>query len=95
MGTATGGKFNLQAAVAAYQALANAAPAAIKPQVEIVASAFVTFATALQKAGYKVGTVPSASQIATLETAVKALDTSKLRSAEKAIATWASTNCKA
>jgi hypothetical protein len=95
MGTATGSKFNLQAAVAAYQTLANNAPAAIKPQIEIVASAFVTFATALQKAGYKVGSVPSATQIASLESAAKALETPQLQSAEKAIAAWASTNCKA
>jgi hypothetical protein len=95
MGTASGSKFNLQAAVAAYQQLANAAPAAIKPQIEIVAAAFVKFATALEKAGYKVGSVPSASQIATLETAVKALETPQLTSAEKAIAAWAGTNCKA
>ncbi len=90
----SGGKFNLNAAVKAYQNLANAAPSAIRPDIEAIASAFTAFASALSKAHYTFGTVPSASQITALEQATKVFSQAKLKSASNAIEAWAVANCK-
>ena len=90
----SGGKFNLSAMVNAYQNLANEAPSAIRSDVQVISSAFATYAADLQKAGYKFGTVPSASQISALESAAKSFDAPKLKSASKAIESWAVVNCK-
>ncbi len=90
----SGGKFDLSAMVKAYQNLANAAPGAIRSDVQVISGAFATYAGDLQKAGYKFGTVPSASQIAALESAAKSFDAPKLKSASKAIEAWAVANCK-
>lgn len=89
----TGGKFNLNAAVKAYQDLANAAPGAIRSDVQVIASAFSAYASALAKAHYTFGTVPSASQIAALEQAGHVFSEAKLRNASKAIEAWAVKNC--
>lgn len=91
----SGGKFNMNAAVTAYKNLANAAPSAIRPDLEVLANAFATYGSLLSKSGYKVGSVPSASQIASIEQAAKALSTSKLASASKAVEAWAVKNCSA
>jgi hypothetical protein len=91
----SGGKFNLNAAVKAYQNLANAAPAAIRPDIQELAAAFSSYASALNKVGYKFGSVPTASQITALESASKDLSASKLASASKALETWAVKNCSA
>jgi hypothetical protein len=90
----SGGKFNLSAMVKAYQNLANAAPSAIRSDVQVISSAFAAYASDLQKAGYKFGSVPSASQISALESAAKSFDAPKLKSASKAIEAWAVANCK-
>ncbi len=90
----SGGKFNLSAMVKAYQNLANAAPSAIRSDVQVISSAFAAYAGDLQKAGYKFGSVPSASQISALESAAKSFDAPKLKSASKDIEAWAVANCK-
>ena len=90
----TGKKLNYQAAVKAYQGLANAAPSAIRPDLEQLASAFTSFANALSKTGYTAGKVPSPSQLAGLESAAKSLESSKLAAAEKHLESWAAANCK-
>lgn len=90
----SGGKFDLSAMVKAYQNLANEAPSAIRSDVQVIATAFAGYASALQKAGYKFGTVPSASQIGALESAAKSFDVPKLKSASSAIEAWAVANCK-
>jgi hypothetical protein len=95
MSSATsGGKFNLNAMVKAYQNLANAAPSAIRSDVQTIAGAFATYASDLQKAGYKFGSVPSASQISALESAAKSFDLPKMKDASKSIEAWAVANCK-
>jgi hypothetical protein len=91
----SGGKFNLDAAVKAYQNLANAAPAAIKPDIQELASAFTAYASVLSKANFKFGSVPSASQITALESAAKDLSASKMETASKAVEAWAVKNCSA
>src|SRR5579863_9289092 len=67
----TGGKYNLNGVEKAYQDLASAAPSAIHSEVQEIANAFTAWASALSKANYKLGTVPSATQIAALEQASK------------------------
>lgn len=96
MGAASsGGKFNLQAAVAAYQGLVNAAPSEIRPDLQLMARAFSSFATALSKAGYAPGKVPTAAQLAGLQSAAQALNQPQLRSAEQKLSAWARQNCRA
>lgn len=90
----TGKTFDVQQAEADYAKLANDAPAAIQPDVKMIAQAFSSFASALEKANYKIGTIPSASQLASLESAVKAFSSSDLEKAEASIANWAKQNCK-
>ena len=90
----SGGKFNLNAMVKAYQNLANAAPSAIRPDIEEFASAFSTYASTLSKVGYKFGSVPTASQISAIEGATKLFTSAKLKSAETNLEAWAASNCK-
>jgi hypothetical protein len=91
----SGGKYNLSAAVAAYRALANAAPSAIRPDLQTLAGAFTAYATAVGKAGFKPGQVPSPTQIAAIEAAAKQFSNTKLLAASKAIESWAAKNCTA
>ncbi len=93
MQSATGKTFNLSAAVAAYNNLANAAPSAIKPAVQTIATAFGSFASALEKVNYKLGSVPSATQLAGLESAVHVFEQSNVKQAETSVAAWAKQNC--
>jgi len=96
MQAATGGrKPDLQAAVKAYQDLANAAPSAIQPDLQTIAQAFSAFASALAKTGYTVGQAPTASQAAALQSAVQGFSQSKIRTAEQNVAAWAKQNCHA
>ena len=95
MSSATsGGKFNLNAMVAAYKNLANQAPSAIRPDIQTLAAAFSAYASALSKVGYKFGSVPSASQITALEGATKVFNSAKLKAATKNLEAWAVANCK-
>jgi hypothetical protein len=88
---------NLQATVAnetkALQAMASAAPSQIRGDFETFAAAFNSYAQAISKAGYKLGSVPTAAQIAQLQTAAKAFSVPKLRAAELHLSAWARTNC--
>jgi hypothetical protein len=88
-----GGKLNLQAAANAYQDLANAAPSAIRPDVQTISHAFSTFIAALEKSGYTLGHTPTASQTAALQSAVQLLNQSNIRTAEQNVAAWAKQNC--
>ena len=95
MSSATsGGKFDLQAVVKAYQDLANAAPSAIRPDIQVLAAAFTTYANALSKSGYTFGKVPTPTQISAIERAVKVFSEAKLKSAANHIESWAVQNCK-
>jgi hypothetical protein len=88
-----GGKYDLQTAVSAYQGLASAAPAQIRPDVQLMAQAFSSFAAALSKAGYVPGKVPTAAQIAGLQSATKIFSQPKLRAAGQRLSAWAHQNC--
>lgn len=88
-----GGKLDLQAAVKAYQDLANAAPSAIQPDMQTISQAFSAFAAALAKTGYTVGHAPTASQAAALQSAVQVFTQPKLRTAAQKVAAWARQNC--
>lgn len=89
----SGGKLNYQAAVKAYQQLADSAPSAIRPDIEAMAQSFSSFANALAKSGYKAGKTPSPSQLIAHESAAKAFSSSKLVTAEKDVEAWAVKNC--
>lgn len=84
---------NFTAYAKAFQAMADAAPSQIHGDFETLAHAFNGYAQALAKAGFKPGTVPSAAQMAQLETALKSFDTAKLRAAEQHLQAWARSNC--
>ena len=88
-----GGKFDLQAEVSAYQGLANAAPAAIRSDVQLLAQAFSSFATALEKVHYKPGTVPTPAQIAGVQAAAHVFSEAKLHAAGQRVEAWAHQNC--
>jgi hypothetical protein len=90
---ASGGKFDLQAELNAYQALANAAPAEVRPDLQTLEQAFTSFLTALQKAGYKQGSVPTASQILAIQGALQSFNQPKLRAAEQRLSAWGRRNC--
>jgi hypothetical protein len=89
----SGGKLNYQAAVKAYQGLADAAPSAIRPDLEAMAQSFTSFANAIAKSGYKPGKTPSPAQILALESAAKSFSSGKLATAEKDVEAWAVKNC--
>jgi hypothetical protein len=94
---ASGNPLNaLQGEAAEIQALAKAAPSAIRGDFETFSTAFTGFLDALQKAGYKLGskTPPTAAQAAAFEKAARSLDTPKLRAAEAHLSAWARQNCK-
>ena len=91
----TGKSLDLSGVATAYKNLADASPAAIKPDMETIAGEFGNFAAAVQKVGYTPGKVPTPAQIGALQSAVKLLDQSKLRTAETHIASWAAQNCHA
>jgi hypothetical protein len=91
----TGGKFDLQSSLAAYQALESAAPAEIRPDLQTVGQAFAAFATKISQIGYKPGTVPSASQIVALQGVLAQFNAPKLRAAEQRLSAWARKNCHA
>jgi hypothetical protein len=89
----SGGKIDLNAVSKAYQNLADAAPSALKPAIEKLAGAFTAYLSAITKAGYKPGTVPSATQLAAMEQAVKLITASDVTNAAKAAEAWAAKNC--
>jgi hypothetical protein len=92
-GAHSGGKFDLQAAVSAYHDLANAAPSAIRPDVQVMAQLFSSFAAALSRVGYTLGKTPTAAQLAGLQTATQMFNQPKFRAAEHRLTVWAQQNC--
>lgn len=90
-----GGKFNLQTAAQAYQALAAAAPSEIQPDLQTLSTAFTDFAAALSKVNYTLGQVPTAAQLGALQSAGQVFTSAKVRTAEQNISSWAKANCNA
>ncbi|HEY1563727.1 MAG TPA: hypothetical protein VGF72_03490 [Gaiellaceae bacterium] len=76
------------------QALADAAPSDIRGDFQTFATAFKGFLQALDKAGFKPGSTPTAAQVSALSKAAQALNTPKLRQAEAHLSAWAAKNCK-
>ena len=86
-------KPNLQAAVNALQSLAKATPSEISPDVQLLAQTSSNFASALAKSGYTPGQVPTASQIADVQTAAQGFTQPQVRAAEQHVSAWAHQNC--
>lgn len=88
---------NVQATVqnedAVLQALAQAAPSAIRGDFETFANAFHVYFQAIAKLKLKAGSVPTAAQIAELTKAAQSLNTAKLQAAEQHLSAWAQQNC--
>ncbi len=90
---AASGQSTLSTTSSEFKAMENAAPAAIRSDVETIATAFAGYSTALKKVGYKAGTVPTASQIAALTALSKNFATAKVTAAEQHLAAWGQKNC--
>ena len=91
--SAGNGTSSLTAEANALNALANAAPSEIRGDFATFASAFVAYAKALDKAGFKPGKTPTASQIAAITQATKSFSTTKLQAAEQHLSAWGKKNC--
>jgi hypothetical protein len=78
---------------AALESFVSQVPSEIRGDVKTLADAFKKYADALKAAGFKAGTVPSADQIAKLQSAFKEIDTAKVRQAEQHLTAWAQKNC--
>ncbi len=87
------GATGLAAEAKIVQQAAASAPSAIRGDIETLAGAFTTYASALKKAGFKPGATPSTADYAALATALQSLDAPKLRKAEQNIEAWAKKNC--
>jgi hypothetical protein len=92
--TTSGGKVDLKNAVNAYQALANAAPSAIRPDLQVTERAFASFAGELSKVGYTPGKAPSPAQLSSLQSAVQVFSQPQIRAAEQHLSAWAHQNCR-
>jgi len=93
MESMTGKNSNETAVAADFQSLADAAPSAIRPDLETVAKAFTSFTTALTKSGYSIGKTPTAAQTAAMAAAMAAFNQPKLKAAETALQAWGKKNC--
>jgi cytochrome c556 len=89
------GAKTLQTEESELQALANAAPPAIKSDFQTFATTFQSFRGAIQKSGYNLGskTPPTPAQAAALAKAAKSFDGTKLKQAEQHLSAWARQNC--
>jgi hypothetical protein len=94
--TSGGTEASFQAESRELQAFADAAPSDIKADFQTFATAFSSYLNALQKSGYKIGSIaqPTPAQIAALTNAAKKLDTAKMQAAEGHLAAWVTANCK-
>ncbi len=88
------GTASLQAEANIIKEAANAAPSAIRGDIQTLAGAFGSYAAALKTSGFKPGTTPTATQLAALAAAVQSLNAPKLRAAEQHLSAWAHANCK-
>lgn len=77
------------------KSLADAAPSAIKGDLETVAGAFSAYVEGLKSSGYKTGQIPTAAQIAALTKAAKQFQTPKVKAAITHLTSWVKTNCGA
>lgn len=75
--------------------LADAAPSAIRGDLETVAGAFSAYVQGLKSSGYKTGQIPTAAQIAALTKAAKQFQAPKVKAAITHLTSWVKTNCGA
>jgi hypothetical protein len=87
------GKTDLTTVANAYKAMADAAPTAIRSDFQTIAAAFSSYISALKKAGYTPGKLPTAAQMAGLTSAAKSFSDPKLQTAEQHLSSWAGKNC--
>ena len=90
----SGGGINLADALHADQALADASPAVIHSDAELVVHSFASYVSKLTSSGYKFGSVPTAAQLAIVSTAAHQLATPQFRSAMTHVSAWIRQNCK-
>lgn len=83
------------AGVAAFQALANAAPSEIRPDLQLVARAFATYAASLAKLGLKPGAAPTPAQMPGVYAALAAFGAPQVSTAGEHIRAWVHRNCGA
>ena len=89
-----GGTVNIETYAKELNAIANAAPSAIRGDFKTLSGAFLAFAQVYARADIKAGKVPTAGQLAQLEAAEKSLTSPKLRTAEAHLEAWSKANCK-
>jgi hypothetical protein len=89
----TGGSASIQSETKILRTYANAAPSAIRSDLQVFADAFASYAQALKKAGYKAGAVPTTAQITAIAGAAKSFGSPKLKNAELHLSAWAHKNC--
>jgi len=87
------GHLNVQRFAQDFHTLAAAAPGPIQQDVQTIADTFTTFANRLSQLGYKIGSIPSATQLIGLESALTSLKTAKVSQAEQHITAWVKSNC--
>ena len=90
---AGGGPGNIGTALKADQAMADAAPSAIHSQAEYVVHVFSGFVNTITKSGYKIGTTPTASQLAALASAQQQFKQSTFVADIDHIDAWIHHNC--
>jgi hypothetical protein len=90
----SGGTVNIAAYAKELNAIASAAPSAIRSDFKTLSGAFLAFAQVYAKVDIKAGKVPTAAQLAQLEVAEKSLTSPKLRTAEAHLEAWSKANCK-
>ena len=91
----TGGSTSVESETKILKTYANAAPSAIRADLQTFADAFASYAQTLKKAGYKAGSVPTTAQIAAIAGAAKSFGSPKLKTAEQHLSAWAHKNCGA
>jgi hypothetical protein len=84
---------SVESEAAQVQALAKAAPSAVRGDVQTFADAFSSYAEAIKASGYKPGTVPTSAQIAKIAAAAKHLGTPKVARAIAHLTAWGKKNC--
>ena len=89
----SGSTKNLAQSVKVVKEFAAKAPAAIRPDFQVLAAAYDKVATALQGVNLSGGKLPSLSTIAKLAQLSSQLDAAKLTAADQHIVAWSRANC--
>ncbi len=82
-------------AAEAFQQLADNVPSEIQADVQVLADWFAEYASKMQDIGLEAGQVPSAEQLAQLQTALASLDQDEVTASSDRLSAWAEENCDA